>query len=721
MDIFPYIPRPIQERIIDEVHRAISGQGHVIIEAGTGSGKTVSALAPSLLSAYSNRKRVLYLTRTNSQQKQVVEEFRRIRDRASNGPVRTESKEPEPVDMVEQVISELNREAKGGASPRTAAPGMEADEEAGGSPWYGGPSQGCCVALQGRNNMCPLTSEEPEFITGTPEELSKMCSERKKNTNSRMLGKPTGGKECSYYSAFLLDDGLVVRRWARSGAPTAEELIARSLELGICPYEVTKAMMSEAVLVTAPYIFFLSPFIRRRLLEWMECSLEDLIVVVDEAHNLASFARDLGSITLSTTTLKLALLEVEKNGDHEIGGGRTIRGFIETVGDAIDELATEFLIDEDGLVPPSSLSEAMMVLFRTNSHNIKAMASEMLQHGVAIQDRKKAEGRLPRSYIHTVARFYLVWNELEFESYTPLIVKGRREGELFLEAFAMDPSVVTSALRDTFASIHLSGTLSPLDEYRDTIGLPPDTPLTRLPPPFPLSNRSVLFVNDLSTNYETMMRDPDIRGRYRERVMEILEAAPGKNSAVFFPSFDLMGSVLGSVELEDGTRLPPDVDLDRVLYLEERGSSQTEVMDLAARFKTSRGGVLVSVLGGRLSEGMDFPGESLEMVVIVGIPYPKPNARQRALSSYYDIRFGKGWEYTVHAPASRRLQQAIGRMIRSEKERGIALILDKRAFHFRTDITDLREVSNADFHVREFFRKSLIDIIDNSTVVGPQN
>ncbi|MBN1539024.1 MAG: ATP-dependent DNA helicase [Candidatus Thermoplasmatota archaeon] len=703
MKLFPYEPRPIQLDIIENINRAVSERGHVVIEAGTGSGKTVSALAPCLAAAYEGRKRVLYLTRTNSQQKQVVEEFRKIRNRLLPACSEEVSTTLPADDMVDRILEELNNDIGNASSTARSAEPQRYTQWGPDSPWDGGLKNGICAALQGRNNMCPLTSEDPEFITGNPEELSKMCGERKRNTNCALLGKPTGGKECKYYSAFLLDDGLEVRRWARENSPTAEELVARSLELDICPYEVTKLMIAEAVLVTAPYIFFLSPFIRRRLLEWMGCTLEDIIVIVDEAHNLASFARDLGSITLSTVTLKLAQLEVEKNGDHDIGGGRTINGFIQTVSDAMEEIALEFLIDEDGLVPPSTLTETMMVLFRTNSNNITSMASEMLQHGMAIQDRRKAEGKLPRSYIHSVARFYLLWNELEFERYTPLIVKGKRGGELLLEAFAMDPGLITSALKEAFSSIHLSGTLSPLDEYRDTIGLPSDTPLVKLPPPFPAVNRKVMYIDDLSTNYETMMKQPDMRSRYRERVLRMLGSAPDRNTAVFFPSFDLMGSILGNLELEDGTVLPPEIIMERPVYIEERGSHQSDIMDLAERFRSSRNGVLVSVLGGRLSEGMDYPGESLEMVLIVGIPYPKPNARQRALSSYYDMKFGKGWEYTVHAPASRRLLQAIGRMIRSETERGLAFILDKRAVHFKENIPDLKGSKSDLDDVREFF------------------
>jgi DNA excision repair protein ERCC-2 len=694
LDLFPYEMRPIQKKLVKSIDRTLMEGDHIIIEAGTGSGKTVSALAPSLSYAYRHGKRVLYLTRTNSQQKQVVEEFRRIR-KLDRSPI-VENTDDLKNDVVDEVMEELNRELSG----------EEAHEDfssANGGPWRGGPGNGICVAIQGRNNLCPLTDEEAEFITGTPDELSKMCSERKKNTTSKMMGKPTGGKECRFFSAYLLDDGLDARRWAMEVSPTAEELLSKCLMMGICPYEVTKTILPDAVLVTAPYIYFLSPFIRRRLLEWMDCSIEDLVIIIDEAHNLSQFARELSSITLSTVTLKLGLAEVDSTGDHRIGKPFTIKNFIEMFLRALEDISEEYLIDEDGLVPPSALSEAMMMLFKTNSSRIDSMASEMLHHGQAIQDQKKAQGKLPRSYIHRVALFYKTWQELEFESFSPLINRGRN-GELSLEAHAMDPSQITSDLLKAHASVHMSGTLSPLEEYRDTIGLPGDSPLMALPPPFPLKNRMIVFDQDLTTNYEILQNDPEMKLRFRERLERLFSLTDGKNTAVFFPSFDLMGDVLGNQELEDGTTLPAYLNNGRKFFIEKRGSSQADVMELASSFKESNGGVLVSVLGGRLSEGMDFPGRSLEAVIIVGIPYPKPNARQRALSAFYDIKFGKGWEYTVHAPAARRLKQAMGRMIRSEKERGFGAILDKRAKHFSAEFPDISAASEDLSEVSGFFQ-----------------
>ena len=124
--------------------------------------------------------------------------------------------------------------------------------------------------------------------------------------------------------------------------------------------------------------------------------------------------------------------------------------------------------------------------------------------------------------------------------------------------------------------------------------------------------------------------------------------------------------------------------------------SQSALMDLVSEFKScglrdGEGATLFSVIGGRISEGIDFPAEQLEIVIIVGIPYPKPTARQRGLQRYYDLKFRKGWEYTVEAPTARKILQSIGRLIRDEKDKGVAIILDRRAKRFGRYIKDLNE------------------------------
>jgi DNA excision repair protein ERCC-2 len=135
--------------------------------------------------------------------------------------------------------------------------------------------------------------------------------------------------------------------------------------------------------------------------------------------------------------------------------------------------------------------------------------------------------------------------------------------------------------------------------------------------------------------------------------------------------------------------------------------SQIELMNLVTDFKkcgleNTDSATLFSVVGGRISEGMDFPAEQLEIAVIIGIPYPKPTARQRGLQRYYDYKFGKGWEYTVNAPAARKLMQSIGRLIRNENDRGVAVILDNRAPRFKPYIRDLKESKNLITDISDF-------------------
>jgi len=130
---------------------------------------------------------------------------------------------------------------------------------------------------------------------------------------------------------------------------------------------------------------------------------------------------------------------------------------------------------------------------------------------------------------------------------------------------------------------------------------------------------------------------------------------------------------------------------------------QRKLMQDIESFK-KKGGIFFSVIGGRISEGMDFPSQQLEMVVIVGIPYPPPTARQQALRAYYDRKFGSGWRYAVEAPTTRKMLQAVGRLIREESDRGMAVILDERAARFKKYV-EVEEAEDVVQAVKDFWRE----------------
>lgn len=608
--LFPYEPRSGQIEIVSTLRGHLSQNRHCVMQSGTGTGKTICTLA-ACLGQMRDGDKLLYLTRTNSQQKQVMSELRAISKR-------------EPV--------------------------------------FG-------IAVQGRRHMCPFVESDESLRSGNHDELSRLCGQKKAKV---INGDPSA---CSYYHALITGDCSGALQWARENLPTAEEFAEHCVDRGICPYELNKIMIQSAKVVTAPYIYFFSPFIRNTLLEWMACDIDNLLLVVDEAHNLPSYSKELWSASLSQSTLRLASREAAELRDPEVSEGTSALDFLRLMEEILADAVEEFVIDEDGLIPSDMLEEFLMERLRLTSKGISRLSQEVINLGDIVRERRKSEGKLPRSHLHSVGSFLAIWMSVLEEDYVKLVVGG--ENPMF-EAYCLDSSLACTCIHEVAGSIHMSGTLEPLEEYKDSIGLPADSPLLSFPSPFPEDNRLVLFADDVTSKYEDFSRDRKNLSRMKKYICDIVREVD-RNTAVFFPSHNLLKM------FADGGLL---ADLGKTCFVEEKGMPQDDLMELVSDFKNCTGaGVLLAVSGGRISEGIDFPDRELEVVVLAGIPYPKPNAKTRALQHYYEIKFGKGWEYVVKAPTTRKMLQAIGRLIRSEEDRGAAIILDKRAIHFSKSIS----------------------------------
>lgn len=610
MSSFPYGPRRYQTELVDLISRTVATRSHLVVESGTGTGKTICALS-GVLDALGEGEKLLYLTRTNSQQRQVMLELRSI---AAVRPV------------------------------------------------FG-------MGIQGRKGTCPLVRSDPSLQGGTPEELSRLCAEKKR----RVLSGKDGG--CPYYGQMLETGSEGIEAYCRRELPTVEEFVDYCDLKGVCPYELIKELAREATVITAPYAYFFVPFIRHAILEWMNIDPGRLVAVVDEAHNLPDYARETRSFTLSERSLELVEREVSEYGDPEIFNGVSIMDMVCLFREQLTLSLSEFLIEEDGLLPPFLLEEGLMSAFSITSKQLETMAKALKVHGEGIRESKKDEGRLPRSYIHALGSYLEFWMKMDEERFVKLVLGGDTPG---FQGYCLDPSIASSPLLDCRASIHMSGTLKPLEEYRDSIGLPPSSILRAFPSPFPRENREILYLRDVSTRYEEISRGDEMMGRLEDYVTLICNTL-SRNTVVFFPSFSMMERFVS-----DGVARR----IRRKVHREERGMSQMDLMDAVEEFRNSRGegGVLFAVMGGRISEGLDFPDRDLEAALIVGVPYPKPTAKQRSLLHYYELKFGRGWDYTVKAPAFRKMLQAIGRLIRKEDDIGLAVILDRRAEQFSTTL-----------------------------------
>ncbi|UCF08808.1 MAG: ATP-dependent DNA helicase, partial [Thermoplasmata archaeon] len=508
--LFPYPLRKGQSEILKHIHDSVESGAHLVMESKTGSGKTVCALVPTLEYALEHDKRVLYLTRTNSQQRQVIFELRRIN-----------------------------------AKKRI----------------YG-------LGVQGRRGMCTAIEQDEILASGSSEELSKVCGKRKMEV-LEAISKGTESKSCTYFSKVCKGDISPIKSWMMESLPTVEEFAARCKKEGFCPYEVNKSLIIEATLVVAPYVYFFNPFIRTRLLEWMGCEPEDLILVIDEAHNLPDYAREIESAELSIRILDMARKEALEFGDLRTSEGVFIVDLLDKMKSIILVLRKEYLSDDkdDSLLPPGEFLGELMHAFQMSSRRLKAMASDLIIHGQIIKDVRLKDGKLPRSYINAVGSFLIMWMEQQHEDFVKLIAGNVNTK---LEVYCLEPFHATEPVMDCHSSVHMSGTLAPLEEYRDSIGLPESTALASFPSPFPKENRMVYYVEDVTTRYEDMAKNEELIKRLEEYIAS-LSAAFQKNTAFFFPSFRLMNRILSN-----GMQFC----MEKRCYVEEQGMRQQELMEV---------------------------------------------------------------------------------------------------------------------------------------------
>ncbi len=626
-----------------------------VFESGTGSGKTICALSSTLQYALENNKKILYTTRTNAQQRQVIVELRAIQKKTGD----------------ERIFG---------------------------------------VGMQGRSNMCLLAKEDPDIGNGTSEELSKFCSNQKK------LAASNKNKGCKYYRNYIGDKQKIdsIVELAKNNLPTAEEFIELCEKKATCPYEINKMMIREAVVVVVPYVYVFDKTIRIMLFDWLSVSDDDIILIVDEAHNLPNYIRDLFSAQLSMWMLNNCVLEAKKFGDPKLSGGKiSVSKFCKMLIEIISVLRDTYVygilengirknayVKNDAFIPSHELESEIMSRLKITSKTLHDIVSDLAAYGEKIQEYQQKEGKLPRSYLHKLGAFLEFWIRVEMDQYIKLVVDSSGGKNPRIEAYCLDPSIGTGIINEFHSSIHMSGTLEPLEEYRDSLGLSKETELVFYPSPFSKENRKIFFVKDVTTQYGEIARDKKIVPRMWQHITNICNTFP-KNTMVCFPSFNTLSLFQNKGSFDD---------IKRCLYVEKQSMSQSDLMDLVTSFKScgveeGSGAALFSVMGGRISEGMDFPAEQLEIAVIVGIPYPKPTARQRGLQKYYDFKFGKGWEYTVKAPAARKLLQSIGRLIRDENDRGVAIILDKRAPRFSQYIRDMRESRDVLDDIHMFMKK----------------
>ncbi len=457
-------------------------------------------------------------------------------------------------------------------------------------------------------------------------------------------------ESCPYYKKFIEDERASFWPQFPSGIVHHEDIISLGESEEMCPYEIASELISSANVVVGDYYHVFSPRVGKVFLKKLRRKMEDIILIVDEAHNLPERIRKILTFSLSTRTLLGAAREA-------IGLDPDVARELSDAADEILSRVSTFAPGEERRISPEDLHDWLPFDFKEMAERLEDLGREYIE----------LSGK-NRSYLLSVARFLANWDEGEgvFLHYVRLWRDGTTASVV---KRALDPSYISGPIFERIhAGILVSGTLTPPEMYRDLLGMDPArTILREYPSPFPKENRLVLVVPTATTRF-SRRRAEEYR-RIARILGEIIEAIPG-NVAVFFPSYNVMHGVL---------QFAPGY-IGRKIFVQREDMGPDELAEMLENFRRQRekGAVLFAVAGGSLAEGIDYPGRDLLGVVVVGIPLAEMNMETQALIEYYEEKLGRGWFYGYIYPAISKALQAAGRCIRSETDRGVIVFLDER-------------------------------------------
>ncbi|MFW9843286.1 MAG: helicase C-terminal domain-containing protein [Candidatus Thorarchaeota archaeon] len=512
------------------------------------------------------------------------------------------------------------------------------------------------VSFRGRRHMClnPFVIENADFVAP----ISEVCGQL----------KATG--RCSYYEKLkkagepedLIED-------IESKVLTAPEIVKIAKSKSMCPYEMAKRLAKVVDVVALSYLYVFDPWILEVFVPELGTPLSKIVLVQDEAHNVPATALDSASDSLTIRITRQATREAS-SGPFKDG---TSFEFCRSLTKKLQELSADLKENSEKIVNPLDVVD--MAIKSASLDSSDRVLHHMRDHGSKIKKGLLKAGKFPRSAIHRVAEFLINWQKCaDKDNFAFILSSATTRGgtkRVSLDLAALDPTSVTApVLSRIHNSVAISGTISPLDAYSEMLGFDSEAIQATFQSPFAIANRLGLIVSGLDTSFQN--RNSTTFERMVDHCLAVVNATPG-NTGIFASSYSITRSLI-----EAGF----EKRLKRELFVERPGMKGTDNDKMIEEFKRKgeRGGaVLLGVQGGRNSEGGDFPGSTMDSVVVVGVPYARPTPSMEALISYYDSAFNqKGRDYAYVLPAMTRSIQAAGRPVRRLDDRGAIVMLDQR-------------------------------------------
>jgi len=430
----------------------------------------------------------------------------------------------------------------------------------------------------------------------------------------------------------------------------------------VCPFEMSLdvSLWVDAVICDYNYAFDPTAHLKRF---FSENAGKKYIFLVDEAHNLVERGREMYSARL----YKEDFLELKK----------MMRVKEPILSKKADEVNRQFLLLKREC-------EEYRVLESVSHLAIKLMnlLAEMERFFEKSSESDKRDQVLE---LYFKVREFLNIHDILDENYV-IYSEYQQDGRFMVKLFCVNPAVNLQAyLEYGIGTVFFSATLLPVRYYKKLLSIETDDYAIYADSPFPKDSRLLLIGRDVSTRYT--QRGPEMYRRIASYIVGAADAKKG-NYMVFFPSYRVMEEVHSVFsekcgKISSAVQSPFMSEEDREVFLKEFDEIREESF------------VGFCVMGGIFSEGIDLPEDKLIGVIIVGTGLPQVCNEREIVKQYFSGIGSDGFEYAYLYPGMNKVLQSAGRVIRTEKDRGLILLLDERFSTGRYRELFPREWSNA--------------------------
>ena len=430
----------------------------------------------------------------------------------------------------------------------------------------------------------------------------------------------------------------------------------------VCPFEMSLdvSLWVDAVICDYNYAFDPTAHLKRF---FSENAGKKYIFLVDEAHNLVERGREMYSARL----YKEDFLELKK----------MMRVKEPILSKKADEVNRQFLLLKREC-------EEYRVLESVSHLAIKLM-NLLAKMERFFEKSSESDKRDQVLELYFKVREFLNIHDILDENYV-IYSEYQQDGRFMVKLFCVNPAVNLQAyLEYGIGTVFFSATLLPVRYYKKLLSIETDDYAIYADSPFPKDSRLLLIGRDVSTRYT--QRGPEMYRRIASYIVGAADAKKG-NYMVFFPSYRVMEEVHSVFsekcgKISSAVQSPFMSEEDREVFLKEFDEIREESF------------VGFCVMGGIFSEGIDLPEDKLIGVIIVGTGLPQVCNEREIVKQYFSGIGSDGFEYAYLYPGMNKVLQSAGRVIRTEKDRGLILLLDERFSTGRYRELFPREWSNA--------------------------